>query len=1355
MKKIGVIFVLILVLMCPLVIMAEENLITNASFEQFANNGEVSDWQPISYNNQPAYSLLEITSQKARSGEYSALIENFSPNDSRYVIKVKVEPSTYYKLSGYVWVESMENIGNGATFGIENVHTISKGIFEKSNNWVLIESYGLTGKTQTEVDLGVRVGGYSAESVGRAFFDDIKLEKIDSLPTNAHVQNWFAPENKSVNITQQSQAVNMQWYYWIFATCFLVFIIIFSYYRIPLSNLGICFASLLFIAIIVRVYLSINIKGYEVDINCFTAWSLRMVSHGPSLFYQPDYFCDYPPGAMLLLWPVGLILSAFKNLSNEWTLLIVKSIPLAFDIILGSTLYLLARKNGMKMGALFVSILYLLNPVVLANGVAWGQMDNVLAYFLLITIIYAQKQDWKLVFPIYMLSVLMKPQALLFGPIGVGYFIISICTSLTSTKKTQLKNAGKGLLYALVLALIVIIPFSIKQANPFTWIFNLYAETLASYGYVTLNTANLYYLFGGNWQAITSLVSPILMVLTLVAFLAVVATYIILIRKKANSFKIQMLCLFSVFACLNIIYYFINIDYSVYGYTMMAFGYLFSLLCLYHKRNSNPISYYFALTLIAIYVFSVKVHERYLFSALPLLLLSYIRCKDRRVLFVFAGLSLTTFFNTAIVLENSIVLGAVNGHLNMDTYSLNMFLSLANVLLAIYAFVIGTLNFKENTKNTIRFKANNNLADYTEVLLKKSTYKVKLSVKEKVFVLVVTLAYAVVAFFNLGSTVAPTAGYVSSSTDEEIVFSLEESSSFYLAYYGGVSYQPFSISVSEDGENWSEQFPCQLNEGMCYSWRYALNSYTNGGEVYYEGHTPSGKLLLNGKYIKLHTDYPGLNLFEIVAIDENGEKLQLKLENHVASRKKIDSPSPLLLIDEKETFVSEPSWYTGTYFDEIYHARTAYEHLHGINPYETTHPPLGKLLMSMGIAIFGMTPFGWRFAGTLIGVLMLPAIFYLALQITKNKTIAKISIMAFALDFMHFTQTRIATIDSFPVFFILLSYIFMVRYYQFDFLDVNCKKPNSIFDKNFWKGQSLLLCSGIAMGCSIASKWIGLYSAVGLAILFFVTILRQISVYCFAKHYTKQSEDEYENNRIFVAKTYTLKRVLYTCLLCVVYFILIPALIYYLCYIPYFEPSGGITISKLINAQQGMLQYHATPGLGMDHPFQSPWWEWPFIQKPMWYAQDSFEPTGLASTILCFGNPIIFYCGAIAMLAILLMSVLCYFNNKIKEWIKQKVCLPSTLFILSICFLVQYLPWVLVPRGMYIYHYFASVPFIIIATAVLLNSITNKFNLRKIIICLYITVALVAFIAFYPYFSGMAASYEWLDSLKWFSILYY
>ena len=66
------------------------------------------------------------------------------------------------------------------------------------------------------------------------------------------------------------------------------------------------------------------------------------------------------------------------------------------------------------------------------------------------------------------------------------------------------------------------------------------------------------------------------------------------------------------------------------------------------------------------------------------------------------------------------------------------------------------------------------------------------------------------------------------------------------------------------------------------------------------------------------------------------------------------------------------------------------------------------------------------------------------------------------------------------------------------------------------------------------------------------------------------------------------KRILITCGFCVIFFVLVPCVIYYLCYIPYLSPTGPVTLKRVIDAQIGMLNYHSTPGLGMDHPFQSP-----------------------------------------------------------------------------------------------------------------------------------------------------------------------
>ena len=114
--------------------------------------------------------------------------------------------------------------------------------------------------------------------------------------------------------------------------------------------------------------------------------------------------------------------------------------------------------------------------------------------------------------------------------------------------------------------------------------------------------------------------------------------------------------------------------------------------------------------------------------------------------------------------------------------------------------------------------------------------------------------------------------------------------------------------------------------------------------------------------------------------------------------------------------------------------------------------------------------------------------------------------------------------------------------------------------------------------------------------------------------------------------------------------------------------------------------------------------------------------------------------------------------------------------ILLISFAAQYMPWVLVPRGTYIDHYFAAVPFIILCVALCFDLLADtaesyaempaiaarprlSASLRRApagLMIVYLAIALALFIAFFPYASGITASTKWLSAMQWFrSWLYY
>ena len=89
--------------------------------------------------------------------------------------------------------------------------------------------------------------------------------------------------------------------------------------------------------------------------------------------------------------------------------------------------------------------------------------------------------------------------------------------------------------------------------------------------------------------------------------------------------------------------------------------------------------------------------------------------------------------------------------------------------------------------------------------------------------------------------------------------------------------------------------------------------------------------------------------------------------------------------------------------------------------------------------------------------------------------------------------------------------------------------------------------------------------------------------------------------------------------------------------------------------------------------------------------------------------------------------------------------------MIAVGFLSAYLPWVLVPRLTFIYHYFASVPFIILATAWGLQKISlRRPRAGKIFSIVLCAAALLLFIGFYPLASGHEVPRSWCDFMNWF-----
>ena len=1315
------------------------NLLKNGDFEQMTGEQLPEDWLPDAYLRMPGTSLFEMT--QGRSGQ-GILIYNVEHNDARFTQTVAVAPNTLYELSGYIKANAED--GRGGNISIADVYADWEGLADTEDGWRQIKAYGRTGPGQRELSVYARLGGYSAMSLGAVAFDDLSLMAIEQAPEGVIVDSWevWKPGNQTTAIENGEVAPAWPWLLviaavWAWIAHYLARRAERETERDLLKNNKRFDAALLWLVIaafVSRVVIGILIPGYGVDVGCFTAWSDRIYHVGPADFYITEQHSDYPPGYMLALWPIGLV---GRLLGTGATELMIKLPSIIADIAAIVLLYRYANRISGRKAALLLTAIYAFNPLVYATGAAWGQVDSIPTVLILLVILMAYRGKWAAALPVYTLSVLMKPQALMFGPLGLAALVLYL---LKSDDKGRWKQALIGVAGSAILALAVILPFSPKQEGA-GWLIELYSGTMTFYGYATVNATNLYFLFGLNWEPISQAAPFLLRLAGGLSLIVPTGVYLYKDSKENPKWERVMLALSLLPA---LIVCMVPLSISITGTLLMVSGFLIVLTRFISEGSVLNLPLLGAVMLIVFCALGVMMHERYLFPAIGLLMLAYIGRRDKKIFILMIALSVLTFMNVGIALDRGVRIGGVPGHLAAPNYGivsesdwLEYIISAAQVLLSAFAIYTGLkqsrismtvdalMPMADKKAKEIKIQARQNAV--AERLLSPPE-KRRTDGKDWLIMLLVTLIYAVPALTNLGSMKAPQNPWVSSEQDNEVILDLGEDRSFNLLYYGGIHHRDesdFSVSVSDDLDHWTT-YAAQMEDGDCFVWMY-VNNIVRGG-------SPA---VLEGRYVRITAPFRRTTLMEVIARDaKTNEPIELKLL----------SGNGDALIDEQETLEGDPSWYNSAYFDEIYHARTGYEHanaIRGVEPnmtYEVSHPPLGKVFIALSTLIFGMTPFGWRLPGALAGVLMLPAMYLMGKLFTNKRLFGFVAISFLALDGMHFAQTRIATIDSFVTLFIIWSYYFMFRYA----LDHNASR-------SFKSDLVNLGLSGLFMGLGIASKWTGMYAGAGLAIIFFWTLARRVKEGLAAQDLAEDeslSQNHRENARKIASEWQ--RRTVLTLAWCVLVFIIIPAVIYYLSFLPWFmRTPGGLTVKKVWDASASMFSYHAEPGRGMDHPYYSPWYEWPLILKPFYfYAGKRIGDTG--STIMSFGNPAVWWGGFAAVIVLVCLIV----KRRVRPGLNEKEDTRPALIILG--YLAQYIPWMLVPRGTYLYHYFPSVPFIVLAAALALYYLYRK-NERvgKGVTCICLIVALGLFIGFFPYYSGIRVSAAWLNAMRWFPKIYY
>ena len=542
---------------------------------------------------------------------------------------------------------------------------------------------------------------------------------------------------------------------------------------------------------------------------------------------------------------------------------------------------------------------------------------------------------------------------------------------------------------------------------------------------------------------------------------------------------------------------------------------------------------------------------------------------------------------------------------------------------------------------------------------------------------VLTAVYAVAAFTGLGSANAPQ-HFCTLEAGESATLALDGAHGIDTVwYYTGLYTGEYTLAYSDDGITYTAAGTMPQGYADLFKWLQPQ---------------PADSAPATAAYVRV-TASAHLELGELALLDAQGERIAVRAITGPASA--------AALCDEADTVPASSTYFNSSYFDEIYHARTAYEHLRGVYPYEVSHPPLGKVILSLGIRLFGMTPLGWRCMGALFGVAMLPLMWDLLRRMFRDDRVALCGAALLAFDFMHLTQTRIATIDSFATLFILLMYLFLYRYFTEG------------------KLRHLAAC-GIAFGVGAATKWTCLYAGAGLGVLW-------------ALHWVLQGVQAHRDGD---GRRYV-RRLVANIGFCLVFFVLVPGMIYYASYYPYGAARGlhgpGMYFTReyaaiVLENQRFMFTYHA--GLVATHPYSSRWWQWLLDLRPILYYLSYGD--GTVSTIGAFVNPLLCWGGLLAL------PVLAY----------RAVRHDRTALFLLVGYLAQVLPWVFISRLTFEYHYFAATLFLVLALGYVFDRLRQRGYFG--IVYAFTAASGALFALFYPVLTGVTVSrsYAW-NVLKW------
>lgn len=347
-------------------------------------------------------------------------------------------------------------------------------------------------------------------------------------------------------------------------------------------------------------------------------------------------------------------------------------------------------------------------------------------------------------------------------------------------------------------------------------------------------------------------------------------------------------------------------------------------------------------------------------------------------------------------------------------------------------------------------------------------------------------------------------------------------------------------------------------------------------------------------------------------------------------------------------------------FDETHYVPAAKSLLSLTENRNPEHPLFAKEMIAAGLFLFGDNAYGWRLPGVMMSAFGLAASFEIALRTFSSVKLASLTVVLLFTSISFVVQARTAMLDT----------------YTYPLLAISCAllMISAAPRRRFTTSTLLLILSGVCLGLATGAKWIaGIYAILALVFMIGQRIYRAF-------------HDGRPVMHAFLGRGFSSwpKFSLITAGL----LFGLPSLIAYIAtYLPTLylqrDPLNGI--GGIIEFHLRMIELQTMPLAA--NSYESDWWSWPLLLKPIWYHFEATEGGGNRA-IFYVGNPVIYWGGLIALLVCLV------------EGLRRKAAVP---FRIGLAFLASWLTFAVLPKQigfLFYYHGSAMIMCFVVAAAI-------------------------------------------------------